>query len=135
MANQATQPGIGTGRAPDEAVLVVGAGPTGLMMAAELARHGVRARLVDAAPEPSTRSKAIGVQARTLEIFEHLGIAGEALASGRPIHGVNLTSTSTIWTLRTRSSSRCPSPRRSASSPSTRRGSASPWSATCASRR
>jgi 2-polyprenyl-6-methoxyphenol hydroxylase-like FAD-dependent oxidoreductase len=90
MVDQATQPGLGSGRAPDEAVLVVGAGPTGLMMAAELARHGLRPRLIDAAPEPSTRSRAIGVQARTLEIFEHLGIAGEALASGRPIHGVNL---------------------------------------------
>ncbi|MEJ7734222.1 MAG: FAD-dependent monooxygenase [Polyangiaceae bacterium] len=92
MANQATQPGITgpTWRGPDEAVLVVGAGPTGLMMAAELARHGVRARLIDAAPEASTHSRAIAVQARTLEIFEHLGIAGEALASGRPIHGVNL---------------------------------------------
>jgi 2-polyprenyl-6-methoxyphenol hydroxylase-like FAD-dependent oxidoreductase len=71
-------------------VLIVGAGPTGLTMATELARRGIAVRIIDAADAPSQRSKAMGVQARTLEVFEHLGVVGEALARGRPVHGVNV---------------------------------------------
>lgn len=50
-------------------VLIVGAGPTGLALAAELGRHGVRCRVIDRAPAPSDKSKAIAIQARTLELL------------------------------------------------------------------
>jgi 2-polyprenyl-6-methoxyphenol hydroxylase-like FAD-dependent oxidoreductase len=68
-------------------VLVVGAGPTGLTLASELARRGVSFRIVDKAPEPSPLSKAIGVQARTLEIFDDMGIAEETIAAGLVLTG------------------------------------------------
>ena len=64
----------------DVDVLVVGAGPTGLTLAGELARHGVSFRCIDAARGPTDLSKAIGVQARTLETLDIMGAAG---GSGR----------------------------------------------------
>ena len=73
-------------------VLVVGAGPTGLAMAVELTRMGVRCRVIDKALEPSKTSKALAVQARTLEYFDRIGIADAAVAAGRQVHGVNVFS-------------------------------------------
>ncbi|HET6881829.1 MAG TPA: FAD-dependent oxidoreductase [Pirellulales bacterium] len=69
--------------------LVVGAGPTGLTMAIELARHGMRPRIIDKAPQPSQTSRALGMHARTMEYFDRLGIAEGALAEGRKAHGIN----------------------------------------------
>jgi 2-polyprenyl-6-methoxyphenol hydroxylase-like FAD-dependent oxidoreductase len=63
-------------------VLVVGAGPVGLALAAELARRGVQPRIIDQAVGPSTTSKAIAIQPRTLEIFRRMGIVDEVLARG-----------------------------------------------------
>jgi len=63
-------------------VLIVGAGPTGLMLACQLAVHKVSFRIIDKKEFPSANSGALVVQARTLEIFEQLGIAGEAIADG-----------------------------------------------------
>jgi pentachlorophenol monooxygenase len=60
-------------------VLVVGAGPVGLTAAVELRRRGVEARIVDQLEEPPTYAKAVGVQPRTLEIFEGMGIVRQAL--------------------------------------------------------
>jgi 2-polyprenyl-6-methoxyphenol hydroxylase-like FAD-dependent oxidoreductase len=71
-------------------VLVVGAGPTGLMLANQLARRGVRALVVDRNPGPSIQTKALGVQARTLEIYSQLGIAGRALELGTRAVGANM---------------------------------------------
>ncbi|WP_323071824.1 FAD-dependent monooxygenase [Mycetohabitans endofungorum] len=51
-------------------VLIVGAGPTGLAAAMSLARAGIALRVIDRAPCPATTSRAIGIQARTLELFE-----------------------------------------------------------------
>jgi 3-(3-hydroxy-phenyl)propionate hydroxylase len=51
-------------------VLIVGAGPTGLAAAMSLSRAGVPVRLIDKAAKPSPWSRAIGIQARTLELFE-----------------------------------------------------------------
>ncbi|MGV8895804.1 MAG: FAD-dependent monooxygenase [Rhodoglobus sp.] len=63
-------------------VLIVGAGPTGLMLAVVLAKLGVDHILVDGKSGPTTESRALGVQARTLEIYEQLGIVDEVLANG-----------------------------------------------------
>jgi len=51
-------------------VLVVGAGPTGLTLACELARHGVQCRVIEAAPGPRPGSRGKSVQPRSLEIFD-----------------------------------------------------------------
>jgi len=56
-------------RRPHDGVLIVGAGPTGLTLACELARRGVPHRLVDLAPQPFAGSRAKGTQPRTLEVF------------------------------------------------------------------
>ena len=74
--------------ADSKQVLVVGAGPVGLMMAAELHRHGVPCRLVERMPEPSPHCRALGVTPRTLEAFDDLGIVDRALASGMGLLGV-----------------------------------------------
>lgn len=71
-------------------VLIVGAGLTGLLLAAQLARFGINVRLVDQKPEPSDKSKAISVFARTLEIFDKLGVAEEMIERGRKLYAVNL---------------------------------------------
>ncbi|WP_344856062.1 FAD-dependent oxidoreductase [Amycolatopsis ultiminotia] len=73
--------------------LIVGAGPTGLTLACELARSGVSFRLVEAAPGPQPGSRGKGVQPRTLEVFDDLGIVGRVLAHGRtamPIRSADL---------------------------------------------
>ena len=69
-------------------VLVVGAGPVGLTMACELARHGVRCRIIDKAAQPSPYCRAIGVTPRTLELWEAMGIAREAIDAGLWITGM-----------------------------------------------
>jgi 2-polyprenyl-6-methoxyphenol hydroxylase-like FAD-dependent oxidoreductase len=66
----------------DTDVLVVGAGPTGLMLANELRVAGVPAVLVDKLPQPSTLSKAGGVQSRTQEAFDQRGLLEPLLATG-----------------------------------------------------
>jgi 2-polyprenyl-6-methoxyphenol hydroxylase-like FAD-dependent oxidoreductase len=70
-------------------VLIVGAGPVGLTLAAELARHGVRCRIVDKAPAPSMHSKALAIFPRTLEIFAQMGMLAPVLQAGRKLSGVN----------------------------------------------
>ena len=67
-------------RDPDVDVLVVGAGPTGLTLASQLVRFDVRFRIIDKAQDRAGESRALGVQARSLEVLQALGL-GEALAS------------------------------------------------------
>jgi len=67
--------------------LVVGAGPVGLVMAAELARHGLACRIIDQNDGPSIWSKAQVIHARTLECFDDMGIAHDIVAKGRQIGG------------------------------------------------
>ena len=74
----------------DTDVLVVGAGPTGLMLANQLVRRGVRTLIIDRHTGPSIESRALGVQARTLEIYSHLGIVGRALELGKRGTGGNI---------------------------------------------
>src|SRR5262245_43513686 len=63
-------------------VLVIGAGPVGLLLAAELRRHGVRCRILDKLAEPMGWVKALGVSARTLEVWDDLGLVADALDAG-----------------------------------------------------
>jgi 2-polyprenyl-6-methoxyphenol hydroxylase-like FAD-dependent oxidoreductase len=76
---------------PVHPVLVVGAGPTGLMVANELARHGVPPRIIDRSPAPATTSRALVVQPRTLEIFDDIGVINQALAAGNPASDLTIT--------------------------------------------
>ena len=69
-------------------VLIVGAGPTGLTAAIELARRGVACRIIDRRAEPSSAAdKAIGIQCRTMEIWENIGVVAEAMDAGSWLHG------------------------------------------------
>lgn len=65
-------------------VIVVGAGPSGLMAAVSLATLGVRAVVIDHKEGPTRESRALAFQARSLEIFDQLGIVADALAAGTP---------------------------------------------------
>lgn len=71
-------------------VLVVGGGPVGLTMAAELARHGVRARIIDKLVAPLPYCRAIGVTPRTLEIYAQMGIVREMVDAGVFFEGLRL---------------------------------------------
>src|SRR5215207_9418654 len=74
----------------DTDVLVVGAGPTGLMLANQLVRRGVRTLIIDRHAGPARETRALGVQARTLEIYAQLGIVDRALELGKRSTGANL---------------------------------------------
>lgn len=63
-------------------VLILGAGPTGLTAAIELARRGIKCRLLDKAAAPNDKSRALAIQARTLEIFKLQGIVDKFLERG-----------------------------------------------------
>jgi 2-polyprenyl-6-methoxyphenol hydroxylase-like FAD-dependent oxidoreductase len=71
-------------------VLIVGAGPTGLVLALWLTRLGVSVHIVDKAAEPGTSSRALAVQASTLEIYRQLDLAEAVIAGGHQVPGVNL---------------------------------------------
>jgi 2-polyprenyl-6-methoxyphenol hydroxylase-like FAD-dependent oxidoreductase len=73
-------------------VLIAGAGPTGLTLACELARHGIRPRIVDELAAPSQKSRAFGVHARTMELFETMGAIAPLLARGNPAQGLSVYS-------------------------------------------
>src|SRR5947207_4029419 len=63
-------------------VLIVGAGPTGLALACQLIRYGIDFRIIDKKKTTTPFSKAIGVQARTLEIYEQIGLADKLVSQG-----------------------------------------------------
>jgi 2-polyprenyl-6-methoxyphenol hydroxylase-like FAD-dependent oxidoreductase len=71
-------------------VLVVGAGPVGLAMAAHLHAHGLDFRIIDRNPTASDKSKALVVWARSLEMLDDLGIVDNFLAAGRFLKASNL---------------------------------------------
>src|SRR5947208_5730007 len=75
-------------RNPD--VLIVGAGPTGLVLALWLTRLGVRVRIVDKTAEPGTTSRAVAVQARTLELYRQIGLADAVVERGQKATAANL---------------------------------------------
>ncbi len=65
-------------------VLIAGAGPAGLTLAIDLARRGVAFRLIDKAQRPFQGSRGKGIQPRSLEVFEDLGVLAPMLAAGGP---------------------------------------------------
>jgi 2-polyprenyl-6-methoxyphenol hydroxylase-like FAD-dependent oxidoreductase len=67
---------------PNPDVVVVGAGPAGLVAAAELARRGVRVRVIDKLAQPTDQSRAIAVHARSLDMFDRMGIVDEMVSTG-----------------------------------------------------
>ncbi|GAB3917296.1 FAD-dependent monooxygenase [Mucilaginibacter boryungensis] len=69
-------------------VLIVGAGPSGLMMAAQLLRYGIQPVIIDSRQGPTSHSKALAVQARSLEIYRQLGVVDKVLAGGKPGKGI-----------------------------------------------
>src|SRR6202521_4016999 len=74
----------------DTDVLIVGAGPTGLVLALWLTQLGVRVRIVDKTAEPGTTSRALAVQARTLELYNQIGLADAVVERGRKAVAANL---------------------------------------------
>src|SRR5688500_16005315 len=66
-------------------VLIIGAGPTGLMAANQLKRFGVNFIVIDSKSGPTEQSRAIAVTARSLEIYEQMGIVDEVIKHGQRI--------------------------------------------------
>src|SRR5215471_16315448 len=75
---------------PNGRVLIVGAGPTGLNLALSLARRGVPFRLISEAEGPGEHSRAMVVQARTLEFYDQFGFADEVIRQGIPADRAHL---------------------------------------------
>lgn len=71
-------------------VLVVGAGPTGLVLACVLVRAGVRVRLIDKAEAPPVTSRALAIFPRTMELFEKIGVLEEMVQAGVKLSGLTL---------------------------------------------
>jgi 2-polyprenyl-6-methoxyphenol hydroxylase-like FAD-dependent oxidoreductase len=70
-------------------VLIVGGGPTGLVLALWLTRLGIPVRIIDKTAEPGTTSRALAVQARTLELYHQIGLADAVIAGGVKIANLN----------------------------------------------
>jgi len=71
-------------------VLIAGAGPTGLVLALWLTRLGIKVRIIDKTAEPGTTSRALAVQARTLELYHQVGIDEAVIAGGEKIQYLNM---------------------------------------------
>ena len=71
-------------------VLIAGAGPTGLVLALWLTRQGVSLRIIDRTDAPGTTSRALAVQARTLELYRQLDLAAAVIERGHRVPAVNL---------------------------------------------
>ena len=71
-------------------VLIIGAGPTGLVLALWLTKLGVGVRIIDKTVEPGTTSRALAVHARTLELYRQLDLTDTVVAKGHKVPGANL---------------------------------------------
>jgi 2-polyprenyl-6-methoxyphenol hydroxylase-like FAD-dependent oxidoreductase len=70
-------------------VLIIGAGPTGLVLALWLTKLGIKVRIIDKTAEPGTTSRALAVQARTLELYRQLDLAEAVVAKGHRVTAAN----------------------------------------------
>lgn len=77
-------------------VIIIGAGPTGLSLACQFIRHGIDFIIVEQNEGVTALSKALGVHARTLEIYEQLGLAKQAIEQGTIAEQVKLITGGTI---------------------------------------
>jgi len=73
------------GSSADCQVLVVGAGPTGLVLAAELLARGIRTRIIDKGDGVALQTRAIGIHARTLEVLDMMGLAERFVERGQVV--------------------------------------------------
>src|SRR5712691_72341 len=71
-------------------VLVVGAGPTGLTLAAQLLARGIHARVIDKAEGPSPQSRALGIHARTMELLDTMGLADAFVDQGHRVRRLRM---------------------------------------------
>lgn len=71
-------------------ILIVGAGPTGLILALYLTRLGISVRIIDKEKTPGTTSRALVIHARTLEFYEQLNLASKVIAQGLKFSAANL---------------------------------------------
>ncbi len=74
----------------DTEVLIVGAGPTGLVLALWLSKLGTKVRIIDTTAEPGTTSRALAVHARTLELYRQLDLADAVVGKGHTVPAVDL---------------------------------------------
>src|ERR1700693_93012 len=70
-------------------VLIVGAGPSGLMMAAQLLRYGIQPLIIDNKQGPTSHSNALAVQARSLEIYRQMGLIDKVITNGKRTAGLS----------------------------------------------
>ena len=70
---------------PDGQVLVVGAGPTGLTLAAQLLARGIHARVIDKGEGPAPQNRAVAIHARTLELLDTMGLADAFIDQGHRV--------------------------------------------------
>src|SRR5215469_357039 len=90
MSAQTTER-VGTGGIANETdILIVGAGPVGLMLACELQRRDIACRIIDKVSDFPQTSRANGFQPRSLEVLDSLGVADQILARGYPAHGISV---------------------------------------------
>jgi len=91
-------------------VLIVGAGPTGLVLALWLTKLGAQPRIIDKTAEPGTTSRALAVHARTLELYRQLDLTGDVIARGHKVPTVRLstiTPSCSSFAISSRSCSSC----------------------------
>ncbi|RAL03266.1 pentachlorophenol 4-monooxygenase [Aspergillus ibericus CBS 121593] len=88
MAPSADNEGFPT-TVPTTTVVVVGAGPSGLMLASNLLRYGTRVILLDDRPDRTTTGKADGLQPKTIETLKQLRLADELIRNGAKVHDIS----------------------------------------------
>src|ERR1700740_2632793 len=71
-------------------VLIAGAGPTGLVLALWLTKAGTKVRIIDKTAGPGTTSRALAIQARTLELYRQLDLTDAVIARGHKVPAINL---------------------------------------------
>lgn len=77
-------------KSADADVVIVGAGPVGLVAACELARRGVAIRIIDKRSEPIAESRAVTVHARSLDMLDRMGVVKQLMSTGNKVSGMQM---------------------------------------------